>query len=291
MTKLSERAMLVSLSISSWSGMAVDKEVTEATNEDFKAAKNAGRYNKRLAASSFFTGVAQSHTHARQAHNLFTLPWERDGTGILAASTYVPYTTKMKDCRLKTEAEVKLLVKSRDAIIEEAKVRLGDMFNVDDYPTEDEIKAKFSFDVEIKPVPDAGDFRAELSNEATAAIVKDIERRTQQRIESAMDDVFKRVQEVVKKMSERLRSYTPAKDGKKATGIIRDNVVYNIHELANLLPLLNVTNDPRIDELKEQMLNELVEFSPELLRADAKVRAQTLSKADKLLRKVNSYLR
>lgn len=291
MPKLSERAMLVSLSISSWAGMMVDKEVTDATNEEHKAAKNAGRYNKRLVASSFFSGVAQAHTHARNAHNLFTLPWERDGTGILAASTYFLYTTKMKDCRLKTEAEVKLLIKQRDQFIDEAKVRLGDMFNMDDYPFEDEIKAKFAFDVEVKPVPEADDFRIKLSDDATNAIVKDIERRTNQRLENAMDDVFKRIKIVVEHMHSRLRDYSPAKDGKRVQGPIRASLIFNIQEVANLLPYLNVTDDPRITELQQQMLADLTDNSPEILSVDDKIRAQTISKADKLLKKVNSYLK
>ena len=43
--------------------------------------------------------------------------------------------------------------------------------------------------------------------------------------------------------------------------------------------------------LAKQMLDELVKHSPEILRADAKVRAETISKADKLLKKVKQYMK
>lgn len=292
MSKLSERAMLVSLHISSWSGMMLDREVTDEVNESYKADKEAGRYNKRLVAAKFLSGISQAHSNSRRVHRLLTLPWEDDGTRVLATAGYMTYTSKMKECRLKAESEVKAFLESPDEYINDGKHRLGKMFSVEDYPSSDKLREKFDFDVEVKPMPEAGDFRAQLSDENTKAIVKDIERRSNQRLETAMNDVFKRIEEMVRRMSERLRDYVPAKDGNKADGVIRDSLVYNIHELANdVLPILNVTNDKRVDELRRQLLDELVEHSPEILRADTKVRQATISKADKILKKVQSYMK
>lgn len=289
--KLSERAMLVSLHISSWSGMLVDREVTDEVNESHKAEKEAGRYNKRLVASSFLKGVSSAHNSARHAHRVLTLPWEDDGTRILAAAGYMTYTAKMKECRLKAEAEVKAFLQDPDPYIREGKIRLGTMFNVDDYPSVDDLKSKFGFDVEVKPMPESGDFRAKLSDDSTKSIIRDIERRTNQRLENAMNDVFRRVQDVVKHMAEKLREFSEPKEGNRA-GTIRDTVVYNVSELAQeILPMLNVTDDPRITALQQQLMTDLVEHSPEILRADAKLRKETLSKADRLLKKVQGYMK
>lgn len=291
MSKLSERAMLASLHISSWSGMAIDREVTDATNEDFKAEKDAGRYNKRLVATKFLSGISTAHSNARKAHQLLTLPWNDDGTRILASAGYILYTSKMKECRLKAETEYKAFLEDSAPYVRDAKIRLGDMFNVDDYPDMGTLKGKFGFEVEISNMPEATDFRARLSDDQTKAIVKDIERRTNDRLQHAMNDIFKRVEGVVGRMSARLRDYVPAADGKKADGVIRDSLVYNINELADALTILNVTDDPRITALQKQLKDELVEHSPEILRVDAKIRSQTISKADKLLKKVQSYMR
>jgi len=291
MSNLNERAMLSSLHISTWSGMMIDRAVTDEVNESHKAAKDAGRYNKRLVATKFLSGISQAHSNARAAHRLLTLPWEDDGTRILATVGYEAYVRKMRECRLKAEAEVKTFLESPDAYVQEAKQRLAQMFDINDYPDTSTLATKFGFDVEIKPMPDAADFRAKLSDASVAAITKDIERRTNQRLETAMNDVFNRVVELVGRMSKRLRDYVPPKDGNRAEGIIRDSVVYDISELATeVLPVLNVTDDPRITALQKQLLDELVEHSPEILRADAKVRAATLSKADRLLKKVQGYL-
>jgi len=153
------------------------------------------------------------------------------------------------------------------------------------------LEAKFDFDVEVKPLPQAQDFRAKLSDESTKAIIKDIERRTNERLENAMKDVFGRVEGLVRHMTEKLKAYVPSKDGNKAEGTIHSSLVYNIDELVNLIPVLNVTDDPRITELAKQLRSDLVEHSPEILRADNKVRAETISKADKILKKVQSYMK
>ena len=291
MTSLSERAMLVTLRISSWSGMMLDREVTDEVNESHKAEKAAGRYSKRLVATKFFNGISQAHRSARESHRLLTLPWEDDGTRILSTVGYVAYAKKMQECRHQAEKAVKEFLAEPDAYISEAQQRLGSMFDPADYPDQATLATKFGFDTEIRNVPVAGDFRAELSEESTKAIIKDIEKRTNKRLKMAMNDAFGRVAEVVGKLSERLRNYVPPKDGNKAEGIIRDSLVYNIFELAtNILPVLNVTNDPRIEALQAQLVADLVEHSPEILRADAGVRAITLTKAEKLLKKVQSYM-
>lgn len=289
--KLTERAMLSQLHISSWSGMMLDKEVTDQVNADFKAAKEAGRYNKRLVASQFFSEVSKAHNHARSLHRLYTLPWEDDGTRVLASAGYINYVAKMKVAKGEVTAAVKafLEVSTQVEYLKEAKVRLGQMFNVDDYPQLDDLKQKFDFDVEIKPMPDANDFRVKLGDDTTKAIIKDIERRSNERVEKAVKDIFSRVIENVTVMKTRLKDFSAPKDGKR--NVIRDTVVYNISELADSLPSLNITGDPRIDELATQLKAELVEFSPEILRADVKVRQEVISKADKLLKKVQQYMK
>jgi len=291
MSKLAERAMLSSLHIKSWSGMMVDREVTDSVNADFKAEKEAGRYNKRLVKASFFSGVSTAHSNARKVHRLYTLPWEDDGTRILSNTGYIEYTKKMRDCRIAIEKEVKAFLDDLPNAIKEGKTRLGDMFNQDDYPDVSVLETKFDFDVEVKPLPQAQDFRAKLSDESTKAIIKDIERRTNERLENAMKDVFGRVEGLVRHMTEKLKAYVPSKDGNKAEGTIHSSLVYNIDELVNLIPVLNVTDDPRITELAKQLRSDLVEHSPEILRADNKVRAETISKADKILKKVQSYMK
>jgi len=291
MSKLSERAMLAALHTGSWSGAAHDQQVTEEVSESHKAAeRDAGRYTKQLVASKFLRHVSGKMGVARRVHRLLTLPWDDDGTRILSCAGHKHYTEQMRLMRHTIEAAAGEFVKGMPDYIKEARERLGTMFDSADYPDADEVRKKFYVDVEIKPIPEAGDFRAQLSDASVKAIVKDIEQRSNARIEAAMNDVFERIAGVTGRMAERLRAYKPVVvEGEKKT-VLQDTVIYSIKELADLLPSLNITNDPRLVTLQKQLLKDLVEHSPEVLRADPKKRNQTADRAEAIFRKVSSYL-
>jgi hypothetical protein len=288
--KLSERAMLVTLNAGQWSGMALDREVSDEISETHRADKDAGRYNKKLIATKFFKDVGGKINVARRSHRLLTLPWNDDGTRILAVTGYEHYTQTMRLMKLGVDAAAKQFVKGLPEYIEEAKTRLGTMFNPNDYPTADEVLEKFYIDVEINKVPEAGDFRAKLTNEAVKAISQDIENRCNARVEAAMQDVFQRIVDVTSKMSERLRAFDSGTDDEPAKNVFRDSLVTNVKQLADLIPSLNITADPKLEALAKQLETELAEHSPEVLRTDAKVRKQTADAADRIFKKAKQLL-
>src|ERR1700721_3487148 len=260
--KLGERAMLASLHRGIWSGQKHDRQVTEDTAEAHKAdLKEAGRYNKQLISRKFLAKVGSKMTVARQTHRILTLPWDDEGTRILSAQGYQNYTTSMRTCRLGVEAAAGKFIKNYPEYIRQAKVLLGNLFNEQDYPGAEELKKKFYLDVEIKPIPEAGDFRTKLADNTVKAITKDIERRTNERIEAAVNDVFARIVDVTGKMAERLGNYEPHTGEEKASGLFRDSLVYNVSELADLIPSLNILEDPRLPALAAQLKAGLVDHS------------------------------
>lgn len=287
MAKLSERAMLASVHISFWSGRSVDREVTQEVSERHQAdAREAGRYNKQLVAPKFLHQVGTVVSYTRTTHRVLTLPWSDNGDRILSTTGYETYMNQMRTARIKFESAVKGFIGGMSEYVDEAKSRLGTMFNAEDYPTSDEINNKFSFDVEIKEVPEAGDFRAQLSDNAVKAIQKDIERRSEARIEAAMRDVYQRIYDCTAKMAVKLNEYDP----ENKEGRFRDSLVYNINELADLLPVLNITGDQKLVDLQLKLKRDLVEHSPEILRVDPKARSETQRKAQAIADKVKKFL-
>ena len=124
MGTLSEKAMLVSLHISAWGGMAFDKEVSEEVNESFSAdRKEAGRYTKRLVAKQFLANVSTAHSILKRVHKVLTLPWEDDGTRILSTVGYVKYHADMLDGKRKAEGEVKKLTEDKVNKLTEGEVK------------------------------------------------------------------------------------------------------------------------------------------------------------------------
>jgi hypothetical protein len=285
--RLSERAMLVSLSISSWSGKAIDREITDEVSESHNAdPKDSGTYAKQLISKKALRAVHSKVALVRQTHRTLSLPWD-DSARILPATGYLHYTKCMRDGRLAVEEAAKALAKQLPEWIEEAKTRLGSMFDASEYPSSEEVLQRFGVDVEIKPIPEAGDFRTKLSDATVKAVTKDIEKRSAERLKAATKDVFERVATVTSKMAEKLKNYEQAEG---QAGAFRDSLVYNVVELADLLPNLNITDDPRIAEFATRLKADLAAHSPEILRSDSKARAVTLKKAEQLAKKAKSFL-
>ena len=285
--KLSERAMLSSLHIGSWTGKAIDREITEEVGESHNAdPKDSGTYNKQLISRKALRDVLSKVSVVRQTHRMLSLPWDDDAR-ILAAGNFTHYTAQMRIGRLSVEGAAKKLAENFPEWVKEAATRLGSMYNAGDYPTADEVRKRFIVDVELKPVPEAGDFRTKLSEATVKAVTKDIERRSNERVKRAMNDVFERVIDVTSKMGEKLRNYE-GKTGQEGT--FRDSLVTNVIELANLMPALNIVGDQRLDDLSKQLLAECGANSPELLRSDSKLRKQTAMAAEKLAKKAKMFL-
>ncbi len=282
--KLSERAVLVSLSVGVWSNTRTDREVSDEVSEQHNAEKGAGTYKKYLISPKAFVGVNRTASAARATNKLLTLPWTDDGVRILATRGHQHHSQQMRTKRLAFEASVLQFKEHFPEHIEEAKARLGTMFKGEDYPTPEQVFSKFSFDVEIRQVPEAGDFRAALNDDQVKAVVKDIERRTKERLEAAVADIYSRITDVTGKMMTRLREYDPEK------GRLQDSLVMNIHEVAEMIPVLNITEDAKLDELSQQLKDQLLEFSPEILKQDAKARKTVSDRAEKLYNKAKKYL-
>jgi len=293
MTTLEERAVLAVLHLGSYGSSKVDREVTENAAEHYGAdLKDSGSYSKKLVGKRFLDPVLKEARLAARTHKVLTLPWEDSGPRILANTGFTHYTETMRLRRMAYMAKAKEFVTHWDDIEREAKTRLKDMYKPEDYPEATEVLDRFYLDVEIKGIPSAGDFRAKLSDASVKAIVKDIERRSDERLQAAMNNVFERILDVTGHMVQRLKDYKPPTGrGKGEKGAnFQDSTVYNIKELADILPALNLTGDTRLDELQQRLLDDLVEHSPEVLKADPKVRSETQRKAEKIYTKVKGFL-
>ena len=285
--KLTERALLVSLHLGSYTGKRIDRDVTEEAAESHNAdPKDSGSYSKQLLSKKALRPVLSKVALVRQTHRTLTLPWDEDAR-ILAANGYLHYTKVMRDGRLAVEEAAKTLAKQLPEWIDEAKVRLGSMYDATEYPSSDEILKRFTVDVEIKPIPEASDFRTKLSDATVKAVTKDIERRINDRLKAAMSDIFERVVDVTSKMADKLAAY---EGGEGQKGAFRDSLVYNVTALAELIPNLNISGDERLDKLAQELLKSCGTHAPELLRSDANLRKQTSLAAEKLAKKAKVFL-
>lgn len=290
MSVLSSKAMLSHVRVSAWSARRIDRKVTDEVNESHGAANDAGRYNKLLVDKAALANIQSAISAARTFHYSRTLPWQDDGARLLPAAAFLDYTARLRAIRADFETAVDNFIGGYEKHVEDAKKRLGNLFNPDDYPGAAEIRRRFGFDTIINPVPAAEDFRVELGDTQAAAIRAEIEARAQEQLQEAMRDVYRRVSEVCERMVEKLRNYAPGNDNVKAHGVFRDSLVENVRDLAHVLPALNIVSDPKLSEIAERMRRELTRHDAETLRENEDLRESVADAAAAILADVSDFL-
>jgi hypothetical protein len=282
--------MLSRLTVRQWTARKLDRKVTDKINSEHGAAADAGRYNKALIAKEQLAAIASATNAARDFHYARTLPWLDDGARILPAAGYVAYAEGMRRLRNQFETAVSAFVSAYPAYVQDAQQRLNGLFDPTDYPDVRDIESRFSFATRVLPMPDASDFRVDISDATAAAIRADIEASTREALEAAMRDAWDRIARVVGHMVERLRAYKPATPTGKAEGTFHASLVENVRELVDVLPSFNLTADPFLASVTDRMARELCSYDATALREDAAARTETADAAAAILADVSAYL-
>ncbi|MDR6954151.1 hypothetical protein J2X65_003519 [Ancylobacter sp. 3268] len=289
-TVLASRAMLVSLSISQWSGHRLDRKVTDEVNQQHNAAADAGRYNKHLLPKAALAGIVSVVSETKAGFYGRTLPWMDSGARIMAAHAYLPHMAWIRKQSSKFDKAVDTFIGAYPGYVRDAQARLNGMFKPEDYPDADVLRGRFAMQVKVLPVPTSDDFRVDMSEAQAAIIRKEIEQQVTDATTSAVRDIYDRVAEVTGRMVERLNAYRPAvKEGDRAEGVFRDSLVGNIRDLIDVLPGLNITGDPQLAAMVEK-LRPLAEHDAHVLRDNPRIRRDVAAEAQAILDSIGGFL-
>ena len=72
--------------------------------------------------------------------------------------------------------------------------------------------------------------------------------------------------------------------------VFRDSLVGNIVKLTELLPRLNLNDDPGLEQMRRQIEATLCDYSPEQLRKDKTVRKEAVDSAKSVLDLMAGYV-
>ena len=151
------------------------------------------------------------------------------------------------------------------------------LFDRGEYPTADELRNKFRFKYVFCPVPDAGDFRIEVEESAKNELQEQYKSYYESKLADAMKDAWDRLHETLTHMSSRL-DYTD--ENKK---IFHSTTITNASELCGLLTSLNITNDPKMEQMRQKLEKALSGVAPDDIRESEAIRTSVKSKVDEIL--------
>ena len=276
-------AMLVELNISTWTARKLDKKVSAEVDVAKGAKTSAVNVNKNLlAGTGFLDTITKYAANARAWHLSQTLPWSDNGQRLLPVSNFITYKEQLGKLNENFDALVGKFIEAYPNLVSAAAFQLGDLFNRDEYPEADAIARKFKFNYNFFPVPQAGDFRVDIGEEARKEIEASCNSLSNSRIESAMKDAWSRLHEHLLRMSERL-DYDEVADKK----IFRDTLVENAVELVDMLRHFNITRDASMEQARLALHDAIHGYEASDLRENFVAREAVKRKVDDILGKFN----
>lgn len=278
---LSSSAMLVELSISLWSGFKLDKKVSTEIDIVNSTSTRAGNYNKKLfAGDPALPAIQKVATMIREYHNNVTSPWSDKGPRLLPTALFLDYKTEIARLERVYLKEVRNFTDDYYNKVRAASLALGDLFDRDEYPDIETVQNRFGIRVRYTPLPEAGDFRLDVGNQGLTELREQYEALYQENIINAMDSAWQRLYETLDRLSRGLRVNEDGKKGRLFGSVIEDAV-----ELCNLLTPLNITNDTRLEAMRQSLEQALLGVEAEDLRKSDYARVLLKSKVDSILDK------
>lgn len=275
---LSNKALLVSLTISQWVGRKLDRKATSTVETNHKTDHKAGNYTKKLLPGAKELDNIQKHAGSIRVWVYEqTLPWFSDGSRILSSKNYMEFTAEFRRRKASFDSAVSEFIQEYPLLRSKAQQSLGDLFNDADYPSEMYLQTAFACEIAFMPIPDVGDFRVQVLDEEKETFLK----RMTQVENDAVKEVWTRLHDVVANAATKLQS---------PDAVFRDSLIENITDMCALLPKLNVTDDPNLETARQDVEKLVNSLSVDVIRAIPQVRNSAAEKLAELTSKMSVFM-
>lgn len=278
---IASSAVLVDLNRSVPDLLKDDPEAAKALANLKRADKDAVVAKKHLISSPQHAALKKLSGAIYRYHIANTLPWGQMGTRLLSNANLIDYQNTMNEFIKEFEDLKAEFLYDYPRAVSAAQMKLGDMFDESLYPSVYDLDRRIGVRMVFEPIADPNDFRVQVGDQAAAAMKQQFGDLLKRRVEAAYADVFKRLREPLQNMSEKL-NYVEEKD---KTGF-HDTLVSNVTKFVELMRSCNVTNDPVMTNITNQLREALDGVTPDALRNSPTQRAETKAKVDNIIRQM-----
>lgn len=278
---LANKAMLTELHIKMVGQTRKDTAATLQANTANNATADAGSYVKRLFTISDMAGIINIASQARIYHKKMTLPWGDSGERLLPSKQFLAYSKQMNTYKNDYMRRVKIFVSAYAQRVSNASSTLGTMFVPGEYPDVKDIENEFSFNIDIKKITTADDFRVDLEKEELEQLKEKISDTFKNNQKEAMDNVWHQLYSAIEKIASKMSEEKPK---------IYKSMISNLINLTDILPNLNITNDQVLQSMCDDVQSRLCDLDVDDLRESAEIRNDTQITATEVLSKIDSYL-
>jgi hypothetical protein len=270
-TSLATGGILIHVEVRSWSATQQDEEVTHEVTDAKDANANSGRFIKNLMAN-----VPEHKALIRDRADWYNwtkaMSYDWAGSWRYLPKARVPvFMEQFKQRYGVTEKLVNDLIgvyNSRVADMAFNSQGLGKMFKASDYPTEAEVRGKYSVTLNTADVPQ-GDFRCAIANELADDLHKHYVQQNE-RIKNAIvaeqASQFVEVMQAIAKACDVRTVVDDAGNTKTRRGKIYESTIERALEYCETFKTFNLDNDPKLEAARAELQQILQGVSVDKLR-------------------------
>lgn len=278
---IADNGMIVNMQISQWSGHKLDKAMSQKVTDEAQADSDAARVNKHLVPKESLKDIVKAAGALRTHFYDRTLPWGDNGDRLLPRLAYMEFM--QEHGRLNQEfdnAVVDFLDNKYLTARDRAAFRMGEMFRAEDYPEANSLRHRFAVILDVHGVPTGNDFRVAMNADDVSIIRQQIEEKNQERVTAALRDVWDRLASTLGHFASKMSE----------DSIFRDSTVSNLEDLVEMLPALNVTGDPGLEQIRRDIKDTLIGYGPKDLRKDAAVRQIAAKESQRIIDQMSGFM-
>lgn len=282
MSKLSERAVLVKLSLHKWGAEITDNKANDRIHGEESTDKKFTKAYKKLISPKVMNRIFYNYSKLYKFHTENTLPWADGGWRLLPTEAYFNYISTFNGLKSEAEKLVNEMVQNYTTLRGEAKEHLKSLFNEGDYPNATELASKFDIELVVSPVPsDTFDIRVGLTEDQVADIQNELTERFNDQIKEAQLSLFDKLESAL--------DYFYSKVSRENSHYV-NKALDDLENLVNLIPKLNFNNNENLTKACDTIRKEICSLSSTSLHKDDKLRQGSALKA-KMLQKMVKQLR
>ena len=281
---LSSSAMRLDLQISTYTGRTQDKATASEVNisKGARSSRASSVYKSLFVDDADLEAIVSYTGQVRTWLYLNTLPWSDGGTRLVPTKSFFNITRDLDTHNREFTRLVNNFVNNYGTKIAAQAFKLGRLFDATEFPTAGEVAGKFGFNYHFTPVPSAGDFRVDIQSQAVDQLKAQFEKAQIKQLGVALQEPWQRLYKEVGHIRDKMVDHEDGK-AKKLYQSMLDNAL----GLCETLRVLNVFDDPELEEARRALELSLTDIDIKSLRESKDMRDSIKIKMDELADKFN----
>lgn len=269
-------ALLIKLQIGKWTGKKDDKDGERELAKAHNVLGKFGEVRKDLIASVAFKPITEAESEIRSLHARLTQPWAT-GIAILPSGVYFEYMGAISAKRDGYYQAVDRFVAQYDVLKSDSKLRLGDKYNEEEYPSKDELREKFYVQLDVLPLANSSSIVLNLADAEVQKIKLQYESTLKDMENKSVESSWGTLSALLDNLLERLKDPTYA----------RLDTMERVKDTTKLVQSMNVMKIAALDAVCDDILNLVCICSMDDIKNDVVIQQEVMDRSKEVRAKID----